>query len=294
MTIKHLVFSGGGPTGFLTYGAASHLSKAGFWNLSNIESIYGCSIGAYIGFILSLGYEFDWLDDYLIKRPWNKVVSASSISLVDIYGQKGLLNEKFFIDAIIPLLKGKDLNENITLGEFYEFNHIDLHFYTTNINSAKLDKVDLSHTTHPNLSIVKALRMTMAFPIIFQPVCEDDGCYVDGGLLNNFPLNDCINIAKCSKDEILAFKNIWKVHKNNISDKSSMINFFLVLLKKMQASIDTESIQEEVKYTVRCLVEDVAEFETWNKVLENETIRQQLVEKGYAQADLFLSYQKNK
>ena len=293
MTIKHLVFSGGGPTGLLTYGAVSHLSKTGFWQLSNIESIYGCSIGAYIGFILSLGYEFDWLDDYLIKRPWNKVVSASSISLVDIYGQKGLLNEKFFIDAIIPLLKGKDLNETITLAELYEFNHIDLHFYTTNINSAKLDKVDLSHTTHPNLSIVKALRMTMAFPIIFQPVCEDDGCYVDGGLLNNFPLNDCINITKCTnKDEILAFKNIWKVHKNNICDKSSMIDFFLVLLKKMQASIDTEPIQEEVKYTVRCLVEDVAEFEIWNKVLENESIRQQLIEKGYAQGDLFLSYQK--
>ena len=40
MVIKHLVLSGGGPTGFLTYGAARFLSKEGFWDISNIESIY--------------------------------------------------------------------------------------------------------------------------------------------------------------------------------------------------------------------------------------------------------------
>ena len=53
-----------------------------------------------------------------------------------------------------------------------------------------LKKVDLSHTTHPDLPLIKALQMTMCFPIMFQPICYGDDCYVDGGLLNNFPLND--------------------------------------------------------------------------------------------------------
>ena len=84
MPIKHLVLSGGGPTGFLTYGAASHLAKQGFWTLENLESIYGCSIGAYFAVVFSLGYAWDWLDDYFIKRPWEKVIAAATISLMDV------------------------------------------------------------------------------------------------------------------------------------------------------------------------------------------------------------------
>ena len=52
MTIKHLVFSGGGPAGLVLYGAAKQLNNV-YWNLKNIESIYGTSIGAYIGIIIS-------------------------------------------------------------------------------------------------------------------------------------------------------------------------------------------------------------------------------------------------
>ena len=55
--IKHLVISGGGPSGLLTYGAASYLARQGFWSIENIESIYGCSIGAYMGVVFSLGYD---------------------------------------------------------------------------------------------------------------------------------------------------------------------------------------------------------------------------------------------
>ena len=57
MTIKHLVLSGGGPTGFLTYGAARFLSQERFWQYDDIETIYGTSIGGFMGVVLSLGYE---------------------------------------------------------------------------------------------------------------------------------------------------------------------------------------------------------------------------------------------
>ena len=69
MTIKHIVISGGGPTGFITYGAVRYLSKEKFWDLKNIETIYGSSIGALMGVVFSLGYDWEWLDDYFIKRP---------------------------------------------------------------------------------------------------------------------------------------------------------------------------------------------------------------------------------
>jgi len=289
MTIKHLVLSGGGPSGVLAYGIASQLAKKNFWCLADIQSIYGCSIGAYMGVVLSLGYEWTWLDDYFIKRPWEKLIAASTTHLIDIYEKKCLLNEHFFTDAITPLLRAKDLSETITLHDFYLSNKIDIHMYATNINGKRLEKIDLSHKTHPDLPLVKALSMTMAFPILFQPICDAENCYIDGGLLNNFPLNDCINQQKCETDEILGFKNIWQNVKHAITEKSSIFDFFLVLMKKMQASIDSEPEQADIKYTVHCVLDDLASFDKWAETLKNEELRKNIIEKGYAQADLFLA-----
>ena len=292
MTIKHLVLSGGGPTGFLTYGIVSKLEKKNFWKLADIKSIYGCSIGAYIGLVVLLGFEWEWIDDYFIKRPWEKLITESKVPLIDIYAKKCLLNSNFYTEAIMPLLKAKDLKENITLLELYEFTKIDFHMYTTNINTDRLLKIDLSYKTHPDLSLIKALRMTMAFPVGFEPIIENENCYVDGGLLNNFPLNDCIKQQACEKDEILALKNIWKENTTKVTDESSMFDYLICLLKKMQASVDSEPEQEEVKYTVHCQIEDAADFNKWVESLTNESARKKLIDNGQDQADFFLAYNK--
>ena len=292
MTIKHLVISGGGPSGLLAYGIASQLAKKGFWHLSEIKSMYGCSIGAYLAVLLSLGYEWDWLDDYFIKRPWEKLVAASTTRLTDIYDKKCLLNAHFITESITPLLRGKELSETITLKELYAQTHIEIHMYATNINSARLEKIDISYKTHPDLKVVTALRMSMAFPIIFEPVCAIDAhdeayCYVDGGLLNNFPLNDCLEQQQCDIDEILGFKNLWKNMKQNINEKSSIFDFLLMLMKKMQASIDSEIDQFDGKTIVHCVIDDLSNLEKWAEALKSEEMRKSIVEKGHAQADSF-------
>lgn len=293
MTIKHLVISGGGPSGILSYGVASQLAKKDFWKLADIKSIYGCSIGAYIGVILSLNYDWEWIDDYFIKRPWEKLIAASTTKLTEIYEKKCLINEHALTDAIIPFLRGKDLADSITLKELYAYNQIELHMYATDINGVMLKKIDISYLSHPDLQVVKALRMSMAFPVIFPPVCEDNFCYVDGGVLNNFPLNDCIQQQKCDTDEILGFKNIWKNAKYAINEKSSLLDFLLVFMKKTQAFIDTEPEQVEIKYNVHCLIEDLAGFDKWYEALKSSEARKKIVEKGHTQADLFLTYVAN-
>ena len=47
--------------------------------------------------------------------------------------------------------------------------------------------------------------MSSAFPLMFIPICIDNNCYIDGGLLNNFPLNECLDLNK-DENEILAIK----------------------------------------------------------------------------------------
>ena len=61
MTIKHLVISGGGPLGLRYLGALKKLEQEEFWNLDNIESIYGTSVGAIIGAFICLKYDWETL-----------------------------------------------------------------------------------------------------------------------------------------------------------------------------------------------------------------------------------------
>ena len=292
--IKHLVISGGGPAGFLTYGALRYTAQQKVWNLNEIKSIYGCSVGAFFGVIISLGYDWEWLDDYFIKRPWEKLINISALTFFE---KKGLLDEKFIEESISVLLSAKDLKVNITLKELYEHNKIEIHMYTTNINSSMIEKVDISYKTHPELSVIKALNMSMCYPFLFKPVCiNENECYIDGGLLNNYPLNDCIeqqksedNVNEDIKDEILAFKNIWVQDEKNqyiIKEESSVVDFLLVLMRKMHCSIDTERHQTEVKNTIKCYIEGLDGLPQWLEALSNEEMRKSLIEKGAEQAHL--------
>ena len=107
--IKHMVFSGGGPAGLITYGAVKELAEANVWSLHNIQSMYGCSIGAYLAIVLSLGYEWTWLDDYILKRPWEKVFSLTAQSFWDAYEQKGLMGEKIVFRIFETFIGGQRL-----------------------------------------------------------------------------------------------------------------------------------------------------------------------------------------
>ena len=75
--IKHIVISSGGPAGHMMYSILRTLNVKGVWNMKDIKSIYGSSIGSYIAIILALRYDWDVIDDYLIKRPWEKIFTSS-------------------------------------------------------------------------------------------------------------------------------------------------------------------------------------------------------------------------
>ena len=114
MTIKHIVLSGGGPVGLIEYGILKSLSINNIINYKNIESVYGVSIGTFIGLIYILNFEWSWMDDFLIKRPWNKIINITSYDYLNIFYNKGLLNIDFVINMIKPLLLAKNLNIDIT------------------------------------------------------------------------------------------------------------------------------------------------------------------------------------
>ena len=124
--VKNLVISGGCVGGFIFYGCLKKLNLNNEWNIDNIENIYTCSVGSIVGLMIALKYDWKELDDFLIQRPWHKILKMDVSEMFNMVNNMGLYNVKLFHDAFDPLLYGK-LDPNITIKEFYEYSGICLY-----------------------------------------------------------------------------------------------------------------------------------------------------------------------
>lgn len=292
MTIKHLVISGGGPLGFQFLGALQKLEKENYWNINNIESIYGTSVGAVIGTFLSLKYDVDTLNKYLIERPWHESFKINPNKILNFYVNKGIFDNEFFKIIFKPLLEAKDLSLNVTLKEFYNFSNIDFHIFTFNLNT--FETIDLSHTTHPDLKLLDALHMSSAVPGMFIPFIENDICYIDGGVKHNYPINFCLKDHP-NKDEILAIKLFYKTEDGNplkaqVKEDSSLLDFISVFAINAMLYIRDTIINDDVENKIICYI-DINPFniDFFMEVFKNQELRKNLLENGEKDALQLLS-----
>jgi predicted acylesterase/phospholipase RssA len=228
--IKHIVMSGGGVVGFSFYGALRESNKRGIWNIKDIETIYGTSIGSMFAIIISLNYDWDVIDDYLIKRPWQNIFAFDMQNVFSIFHKRGIFNVKVIEDIFSPLFKGKDISIDVTLKEFFDIVGIEIHLFSVNINNFTL--VDFSHKTHPDWRVVDAVYASSGLPILFQPIIRDDMCLSDGGMVSNYPVSNCINNG-ADPETIFGICRKPIIRLNyNISTESSLFDYILNIFYK--------------------------------------------------------------
>jgi predicted acylesterase/phospholipase RssA len=321
-SIKHIVISSGGPAGHMMYSVLRTLNIKGVWDIKDIKSIYGSSIGSYIAIILALRYEWEVMDDYLIKRPWEKIfvtsssasaasAAASSIDVNDhlhlsgssladaknklghifqLYNTHGLYGLKEFTEMIRPALQGKDMTTKITFQEFYDRTGIEVHFTVTEMN--KCQAIDFSYKTHPNQSLVEACYMSCCYPFGFAPIYRDGCCYLDGGIVNNYPLHDCIRDQKCGLGEILGVKVLWEKKPTNLTEKSSLLQFINTFFNQINSNLHENRATKAIPNEVVC-VSKVFSIRDWMNWMKDENYRRELVLRGETFANVFLSYRRN-
>ena len=315
-TIKHIVISSGGPAGHMMYSILRTLNIKGIWSMKDIKTIYGSSIGSYIAIILALRYEWEVMDDYLIKRPWEKIFpsfsSSSSSSNIDLnehlstssiadaknklehifklYNTHGLYGLKEFTEMLRPALQGKDIPTTVTFQEFYDKTGIDVHFMVTEMN--KFQNVDFSYKTHPTQSLVEACYMSCCYPFGFAPIYRDGCCYLDGGIINEYPVNDCIRDQKCGLSEILGVKVIWEKKPTKITEKSSLLQFIYTFFNQINTNFYENRQTKPIPNEVVC-VSKVFSIKDWMNWVKDENYRRELVLRGETFANVFLSYRRN-
>jgi len=310
MNIKHLVLTGGGPVGFVEYGALKYLTEKKYIVHENIESIYATSIGSFIGLIYLLNIDWLWVDDYLIKKPWKNVVNFSYTNLVY---DKGIINRTDVCNALEPLFLTKNIPLTITMLEFYNLIKIEFNIYACSFTTLEQKKFNYINT--PNITLVDALYVSLAFPFVFAPLYIDDSFYLDGAIIQGCPVNNCITEKQCDYSEILCFindktkpidlsnpyhnnnnnnnnnNNSNNNNNNNNNNNISFFKYFYVLLNAWFIKIS--NIENEIIVHIKnsinvALAHEGSNLKYWHYVLNTESEREYLINLGSTQAKKFI------
>jgi predicted acylesterase/phospholipase RssA len=184
--IKNFVFSGGEMMGLCYIGVLKYLEEESL--LTNIENMLGISIGSLFCALYCMRFNSEQIKKIAMSIDIAHLSDSknhSFFTFLETYGiDSGLNIEKFFKIVI----KKKLGNENATFKDLNNaFPNPKLLIGGSNINKNLFEIY--SYDTTPDMYIWEALRISCSIPILFPAVKRNDDILVDGGILNNYPIN---------------------------------------------------------------------------------------------------------
>jgi NTE family protein len=275
--IKHLVISGGSVWGFSAFGIIYEAIAQGVVQINQIESIFMTSVGAIIGTMVSLKIPPDILLNYLVKRPWETLCKTNRHSILELYDSKGIIHRGFFENMFEPLFKSVDIDLDITMLGLYEYNGIEAHIYTTELN--EFTSIDISFKTHPEWRVIDAVYASCCVPLFFTPFIVGDECYVDGGFHLNYPISKYTG----NPEEVLAISlgnPSAGPSKRKIDDSSNIVDILSTVIFNVirQTTMFSNDNSRVVKY--QFVLYEQTTLEYCIQVLYNKSDRERLVKEG--------------
>ena len=162
----------------------------------------------------------------------------------------------------------------------------------------RFETVELSHSSHPDLELLQALTMSSSLPGIFIPIITDNCCYIDGGVMCNYPLNQCLR-DHSNKDEILGIKNSHNKENDKFANvevtaDSSLLEYVICLTINSMNYIRDSVHLEHIENTVRCYIkENPLTLDFIQESVKNQDLRRQWIKMGEEDAIEFLSIKNN-
>ena len=189
-----LVLSGGGAKGLAHIGALKVIEEAGI----PIDYVVGTSMGSIIGGLYAIGYTPEQMDSMVRKQDWGYLLS-DRIARTDMNMTERESDEKYVIsvpfsktaiqDVTGGLIKGQNISSlfsELTLGyhDSIDFNKLPIPYACVSENIADGKEYVFHHGV-----LSTAMRASMAIPGVFTPVRLDSMVLIDGGVVNNYPVN---------------------------------------------------------------------------------------------------------
>jgi predicted acylesterase/phospholipase RssA len=229
--MKNLIISSGYVNILSLLGGITYLNEKNI--LKDIKCYYGCSISSIIIVMLALNYTIEEIKDFIIKFNFIKLIGDYNFfNFINNYGFSLGENKDIIIQSIIIYKLGEN-NLNYTFKQLYEDKNIELNLFATCVEDNILWK--FSHNTNENVPIWKALLASINIPIIFVPIKINNNNFIDGSVINNYPIN-YIPDNELEKTIGLYVEHIYKLDLKflNLTENFDYyINtFFLHIIKK--------------------------------------------------------------
>tara|TARA_A100001015_G_scaffold314829_1_gene425216 strand:- start:924 stop:1787 length:864 start_codon:yes stop_codon:yes gene_type:complete len=185
--IDTLCISGGGSTGVCFVGSVSYLENQEWFNLDNINTFVGTSSGSLIIFLFVIGYKSSEIIDFFYKFNLNKI--EPNASCINFFNYLGLDEGEKLLEVAKTFLYEKYKTRNVTFQELFNLTGKKIRIIATNYTKSSVEIFD--YESHPDLSVLLAMRMSYSVPFLFTPVLYNDCYYIDGALLMNFGIEYC-------------------------------------------------------------------------------------------------------
>lgn len=178
----HLVFSCGGIYGISFMGGYTYLYKHNF--LANINTYSGCSAGAIFALIACLDLSLEEMSEIIDYLDYS---NFCDINILNFNDKLGLDDGSKFISYIDNIIYSKIGKKDATFNDLHIYTKKILYISAVCLTDNKIEYFSVS--THPDLSVALAIRMSTCIPIIFTPITYNNKVYIDGGILESLPLH---------------------------------------------------------------------------------------------------------
>ena len=284
-----LVLCGGGAKGAAHVGALRVLEQANV----PIDMIVGTSIGGLVGGMYAMGYNARQLDSILLAADWRYLLSDNSYSRTDesfalkIEEAKYLVRIPFHslladrntdkeVSPISKLPSGFISGQNVlnylnglSVGyqEPMSFSKLPIPFACIAADLSTGEPLVLNEGILPI-----AMRATMAIPGVFSPVEIDGKVLVDGGIVNNFP----VDVARMMGADIVIGVDI-----QNDAPGVENLRSIPQVISQISGLMGQVAYKQNVKDVDILIKPDVSKYSTYSF---NKPAIQQLIVNGHTAA----------
>ncbi|MCF6128620.1 patatin-like phospholipase family protein [Flavobacterium sp. AS60] len=250
-----LVLSGGGAKGFAHIGVLKVLEQAGV----KIDYIGGTSMGAVVGGLYASGYNATQIDSIFYNTDFDQLLQDYiPRSSKNFYEKRNdemyaitLPFNKLKIGIPIALSKGmynynllSKLTHNVR--NVTDFNKLPIPFLCVATDIEKGEQVVLQ-----NGYLAQAMLASSAFPSLFSPVEIDGKLLIDGGVVNNYPVEE---IRKMGADIIIGVDV-----QDDLKDRTSLKDATRILVQITNLDM-IKMMKDKVKLTDIYIKPDVSDY----------------------------------
>lgn len=194
-----LVLSGGGAKGLAHIGALKIIEEAGV----EIDYIGGTSMGAIVGALYASGYTANELDSIFKSTDFSKLIQDNVPRGAKSFYEKddseryalGLPFDNFKVSFPEAISGGQNIyNEFVRLlfhvKDIRDFNKLPIPFLCIATNVETGDPILLDSGYLP-----EAIMASGTLPSLFEPTELDGKILIDGGVVNNYPIDEVKNLG---------------------------------------------------------------------------------------------------